>query len=110
MTGETDGSCQNRRDVADGLKTRVFPYLGLPKIFSWITGINSSIKLVREVDHEWGGDDVLFVNCRPRHSQSQGLVERGNCTLETKLRSQYGYDGVKKEPLDQLAATNTVHT
>ena len=33
---------------------------------------------------QWGGD-TIFVHGRPRHSQSHGLVERGNRTIEDKL-------------------------
>ena len=29
--------------------------------------------------------DVTFVNGRPRHSQSQGLIERGNREVEKKI-------------------------
>ena len=37
---------------------------------------------------DWGGDDVIFVNGRPRHSQSQGLVEQGNATIERHIANK----------------------
>ena len=33
---------------------------------------------------KWGGD-VTLVSGRSRHSQTQGLVERGNLTVEQKI-------------------------
>ena len=38
--------------------------------------------------------DVTFVNGRPRHSQSQGLVERGNQEVEKKLASMKAEQGL----------------
>ena len=40
--------------------------------------------LIDAMFKRWGGD-VTFVNGRPRHSQSQGLIERGNRTVEMKI-------------------------
>lgn len=48
-----------------------------------------------------GGDDVLFINGRPRHSQSQGLVEKGNYSIErqmNKRRAQHGLDEAAAVP------------
>ena len=36
---------------------------------------------------------MTFVSCRPRHSQSQGLVERGNRTVEQKIAAMKQDEG-----------------
>ena len=41
----------------------------------------------------WGGD-VTFVNGRPRHSQSQGLVECGNQIVERKISAMKKDEGM----------------
>ena len=44
-------------------------------------------------------EHVLFVNGRPRHSQSQGLVERGNREVQKKMASmkhKYGFGPADK--------------
>ena len=53
--------------------------------------------LIHAMFKRWGGD-VTFVNGRPRHSQSQGLIERGNCTVEMKIavmKQDEGHTGLK---------------
>ena len=45
---------------------------------------NLSNNLIYTVFEKWDGD-VTFVSGRPRLSQSQGLVERGNRTVEQKI-------------------------
>jgi len=42
----------------------------------------------------WGGD-VMFINGRPRHSQSQGLAERGNRTVKQKPQALKKEEGLK---------------
>ena len=58
-------------EVASGLNQRVFPYLGLPRIIHSDNGREFVNRVIREVVKDWGGEDVMFVNGRPRHSQSQ---------------------------------------
>ena len=43
---------------------------------------------------KWGGN-ITFVNRRPQHSQSQGLVERGNRTIEDKLKAMKKEEGLQ---------------
>ena len=53
---------------------------------------------MRSLLTKWYGD-VMFVNGRPRHSQSQGLIERGNREVEKKMASmknQHGFGPAEK--------------
>ena len=75
-------------EVANGLNERVFPYLGLPRIIHSDNGREFVNRVIREVVKDWGGEDVMFVNGRPRHSQSQGLVEQGNATIERHVANR----------------------
>ena len=71
-------------EVSYMLQERVLAYLGPPKIFHSDNGREFVNNLIRAMFEKWGGD-VTFVSGRPRHSQSQGLVERGNRTVEQKI-------------------------
>ena len=62
--------------VSMGLLTRVFPYIGLPKILQSDNGREFVNDVVKEIVLAWPGD-VTIINGRPHHSQSQGLVEKG---------------------------------
>ncbi|KAL5475273.1 hypothetical protein EMCRGX_G027353 [Ephydatia muelleri] len=73
-------------DVAVGLVKRVFPYLGLPKILQSDNGREFVNEIVKEVVRSWPGE-VVIINGRPRHSQSQGLVEKGNHLVEMQIQS-----------------------
>ncbi|PIK43752.1 putative SCAN domain-containing protein 3-like [Apostichopus japonicus] len=72
------------QEVAEKLQERVLSYLGVPKIFHSDKGREFVNELLHALFHQCGGD-VLFVRGRPRHSQSQGLVENGKKTLESTL-------------------------
>jgi len=61
-------------------------YVGPPKIFHSDNGREFVNLLIWATFDRWGGD-VTFINGRPRHSQSQGLVDRGNRTAEQKLQA-----------------------
>ena len=64
-------------EVATLLEERVLAYFGPPKIFHSDNGREFVIQVIRALFSSWGGH-TTFINGRPRHSQSQGLVERGN--------------------------------
>jgi len=72
------------------LEERVLGYFGLLKCFHFDNGREFVNLLIRAMFDRWEGD-VTFVSGRPRHSQSQGLVKRGNRTVEDRLKA------VKKE-------------
>ena len=63
------------------LATKVFAYLSLPKILQSDNGREFTSTLIAELVKNWPGD-ITIVNSRPRHPQSQRLVERGNAKVE----------------------------
>ena len=73
-------------EVAIGLATKVFPCLGLPKILQSDNGREFVNEIVKETLTLWPGQ-VFIINGRPRHSQSQGLVEKGNHCVEMQIQS-----------------------
>jgi hypothetical protein len=84
-------------EVSYMLEERVLAYLGPPKIFHSDNGREFVNNLIHAMFKRWGGD-VTFVNGRPRHSQSQGLIERGNRTVEMKIavmKQDEGHTGFK---------------
>ena len=79
------------------LEEFVLAYLGPPKIFRSDNGRKVVNNLIHAMFKRWGGD-VTFVDGRPRHSQSQGLIEHGNCTVEMKtavMKQDEGQTGFK---------------
>ena len=62
-------------------RERVLAYVGAPRIFHSDNGWEFVNQLMRGLLELWNRD-VTLVNGRPRHSQSQGLVERGNREVE----------------------------
>ena len=66
------------------IEERVLAYLSVPKKFHSDNGREFVNQLLRCMFDQWGGDTV-FISGRPRHSMSQGLIERGNRTIEDKL-------------------------
>ena len=71
-------------EVATGMEERFLSYFGVPKIFHSDNGREFVNSIVTELFERWGGN-VCLIRGRPRHSQSQGLVERGNQTVEKKI-------------------------
>ena len=66
------------------LQNLVFSYLGTPRILHSDNGREFVNEIVSDVTKSWPGK-VTIVNGRPRHPQSQGLVEQGNSTVEKML-------------------------
>ena len=76
---------KSSKEVAWNLATKVFAYLGLPKILQSDNGREFASTLMAElVKKNWPGE-ITIVNGRPRHPQSQGLVERGNVKVEEMI-------------------------
>ena len=65
-------------EVSRLMEERVLAYFGPPKIFHSDNGREFIYQLIRAMFDRWGGDVHDICEWRPRHSQSQGLVERGN--------------------------------
>ena len=68
-----------------GLVKRVFPYLGLPKILQSDNGREFVNEIVKKVVRSWLGE-IVIISGHPRHSQSQGLVEKGNHLVEMQIQ------------------------
>ena len=71
-------------DVANALQKWVFPFIGLPSILQSDNGREFVNKLIEEVLSAWPGQ-VQLVSGRPRHPQSQGLVEQAHYTMERMI-------------------------
>ena len=82
---------KSAQEVALSLEQRVLAYMGTPRIFHSNNGREFVNQVLRSLFEKWGGD-TIFVNGRPRHSQSEELVERDNRTLEEKLAKMKEYD------------------
>ena len=74
------------KEVSILLEERVLSYFGPPKIFHSDNGREFVNHLISEMFERWGSD-VTFINGQAQHSQSPGLVERGNQTVERKIAS-----------------------
>lgn len=61
----------------------IFTTIGAPNILQSDNGCEFCNEVIREVSSLWS--DIKLVNGRPRHSQSQGLVERANRDIEDML-------------------------
>ena len=68
-------------EVATLLKVRVLAYFGAPVIFHSDNGHEICNQVLTNLLKDWSYN-MTFVHGHPRHSQSQGLVERGNRVVE----------------------------
>jgi hypothetical protein len=73
-------------EVCYGLKHYVFAYFGLPNILQSDNGLEFKNTLVRNLLETWEGS-CKMIHGRPRHPQTQGLVEQSNGTMERMLSS-----------------------
>ena len=84
-------------DVAGALHKWVFPVMGLPSILQSDNGQEFINKVIDEVVATWPGQ-VQLVSGRPRHPQSQGLVEQAHYTLDGMLSTKITESGVAQPP------------
>ncbi|XP_066922014.1 uncharacterized protein [Clytia hemisphaerica] len=71
-------------EVGLHVKARYLAYFGLPKIVQSDNGAEFVDLIIRAIIVLWPGN-ARIINGSPRHSQSQGLVEQGNCDIEKKI-------------------------
>ncbi|CAF1545405.1 unnamed protein product, partial [Rotaria sordida] len=69
-------------NVAETLKS-IFYQFGPPRILQSDNGREFVAKVILALTKLWPG--LLIINGRPRHPQSQGLVERGNAVVQQLL-------------------------
>lgn len=72
----------------------VFVCFGAPIILQTDNGRDFTAEVIRELLAMW--PDVHIINGRPRHPQSQGLVERANDILQQKV-SKWMEDTQRKD-------------
>ncbi len=77
---------RSAEEVVNGLERNVFCYFGLPGILRSDNGKEFKNKLVAELLTNWEGSCKTIYG-RPRHPQSQGLVEQSNGTMEKMIVS-----------------------
>ena len=73
--------------VSTALNSHIFPYFGVPRILHSDNGREFINKVIEELLKSWH-TDIQLVSGRPRHPQSQGLVEREHYTLQRKLSAE----------------------
>ena len=88
---------KSAKEVTSALEKWVFPFIGLPSIILSDNGREFVTKLIEEVVASWPGS-VQLVSGRPRHPQSQGLVEQAHYTLERMLSAKIAECGSKSLP------------
>lgn len=71
-------------EVAVALHTLVFSYLGTPKILHSDNGREFVNQVINSLLADWPGETTI-VNGRPRNPRCQGLIEKGNASLEKLL-------------------------
>ncbi|XP_062507046.1 KRAB-A domain-containing protein 2-like isoform X2 [Corticium candelabrum] len=100
-------------EVARCLIKNVFSVVGLPLILQHDNGKEFCNKIIRKVVRLWPGD-CKIVTGRPRHPQSQGLVEQAHRTVQHMLavrRAEYpGTGWTKYLSLVQYAMNTQIHS
>jgi hypothetical protein len=82
-------------NVAETLKSIFFQF-GPPRILHSDNGREFVAKVILDLTKLWPG--LLIINGRPRHPQSQGLVERGNAVVQQMLGKWLDTNGTKDWP------------
>ena len=83
--------------VTRALNHYIFPVVGLPSIIQSDNGREFVNRLIEEVISTWPGQ-VQLVHGRPRHPQSQGLVEQAHYSLERMIAAKSIETGDKHPP------------
>ena len=83
--------------VSAALNTHLFPYFGVPRVLHSDNGREFINAVIEELLKSWHSD-IQLVSGRPRHPQSQGLVERAHYTLQRKLSAETSRVKVKSPP------------
>ena len=68
-----------------GFLLSIFTQFGAPTILQSDNGKEFMASIIKEIVALWPSTKII--NGRPRHPQSQGLIEKGNDVLEVKLSS-----------------------
>ena len=76
------------RVVANRIKIHVFSYFGLPRIIHSDNGSEFVNDIIVALVMLWPGK-ATFINGALGHSQSQGLVEQGNSSIDNFIRKEH---------------------
>lgn len=82
-------------EVAEGMQSFIFSYFGLPSILQSDNGKEFVNAVLKKVVQQWPGK-VQLISGRPRHPQSQGLVEQAHHTLERMIAAKMQEDKQQK--------------
>ena len=85
------------RCVSAALTNQLFPNFGIPRILHSDNRREFINKLIHHTLSSWH-TDIQLVSGRPRHPQSQGLVERAHYTLQRKLSAEISRVKTKSPP------------
>ena len=88
-------SAKQQRMSLKGCKVSFFPYFGLPSIIQSDNGKEFVNAVLKKVVQQWPGK-VQLISGRPRHPQSQGLVEQAHHTLERMIAAKMQEDKQQK--------------
>ncbi len=83
--------------VCAALNNCLFPYFGVLRILHSDNGREFINRVIEELLKSWHSD-IQLVSGRPRHPQSQGLVERAHYTLQRKLSAEINRLKAKSPP------------
>ena len=73
--------------VCEALDKNLFPYFGVPRILHSDNGREFINHLIEDLLTRWSSD-IQLVSGRPRHPQSQGLVEKAHhSTTEVNFKN-----------------------
>ena len=84
-------------NVTNALSCHLFPYFGVLRILQSDNGREFVHQVIQDLLQSWH-TNIQLVSGRPRHPQSQGLVERAHYTLERKLTAEITKACTKKPP------------
>ena len=83
--------------VSEVLNSHLFPYFGVPRILHSDNGREFINNVIDGLLKSWH-TDIQLVSGRPRHPQSQGLVERAHYTLQRQLSAEISVQNSKSPP------------
>ena len=90
-------TCKSATDVANALHKWVVPVMGLPSVLQSDNGRELINSVIEELVAAAPGQ-VQLVSGRPRHPQSQGLVEQAHYTMERMISVKISESGVEHPP------------
>ena len=85
-------------EVGLNLQTKIFSFLGIPRILHSDNGREFVNVIVQNLVKEWPGETTI-VNGKPRNPKCQGLIEQGNSLVEKMIGARFQEDSTDDYPL-----------